>query len=179
MVIRPGEFLFMRHGETEANAADVICGSTDLPLSARGQDQARQAAMALAGCRIARIIVSPLLRARQTAEAVAAVTRVPVLVAEGLAERNWGEWEGQPRVGLRRDATPPGGESPAAFRDRVRRAFAALDLAQPVLIVAHSGTDREIHAALTAAPHRRMGNGEIRRWTPPQWICHEFFKPRA
>lgn len=179
MVIRPGEFLFMRHGETEANAADVICGSTDLPLSEIGHEQARQAALALACCGIARIITSPLLRARQTAEALAQTTRVPVIVAEGLAERNWGAWEGQPRAGLRRDETPPGGESPAAFRERIRYAFAAIDLGQPVLIVAHSGTDREIHAALTAAPHRRMGNGEIRHWTPPQWICHEFFKPRA
>ncbi|MBB1492148.1 MULTISPECIES: histidine phosphatase family protein [unclassified Paracoccus (in: a-proteobacteria)] len=179
MVIRPGEFLFMRHGETGANAADVICGSTDLPLTPRGHEQARQAAVALAGCGIARIITSPLLRACQTAEAMAATTRAPVVVAEGLAERNWGEWEGRPRAILRRDQTPPGGESPAGFRDRIRAALAAIDPGQPVLIVAHSGTDREIHAALTTAPHRRMGNGEIRLWTPPQWICHEFFKPRA
>lgn len=180
MVIHPGEFLFMRHGETGANAAELICGSTDLPLTPRGQAQARQAAGALAGCGIARIIVSPLLRARQTAEAVAEVTRAPVTLAEGLAERNWGAWEGQPRAILRRDRTPPGGESPAAFRDRIRTAFSAIDLEQPVLIVAHSGTDREIHAALTAAPHRRMTNCEIRRWSPvPQWNCHEFFKPCA
>ena len=153
MVIQPGGFLFLRHGETEANAAELICGSTDLPLTTRGREQALQAAEALAGCGIARIIVSPLLRARQTAEAIAAATGAPVILAEGLAERNWGEWEGEPR---------------------------AIDLGQPVLIVAHSGTDREIHAALTPAPHRRMANAEIRRWSPfPQWHCHEFFKPRA
>lgn len=180
MVIQPGGFLFLRHGETEANAAELICGSTDLPLTTRGREQALQAAEALAGCGIARIIVSPLLRARQTAEAIAAATGAPVILAEGLAERNWGEWEGEPRAILRRDRTPPGGESPAAFRTRIRSAFAAIDLGQPVLIVAHSGTDREIHAALTPAPHRRMANAEIRRWSPvPQWNCHEFFKPRA
>lgn len=180
MVIRPGEFLFMRHGETEANAGDVICGSTDLPLSPCGHAQAQRAAEALSGCGIARIISSPLLRARQTAGAVSELTGLPVIIAEGLAERNWGAWEGQPRAILRRDRTPPDGESPTVFRDRICRAFADIDLDLPVLIVAHSGTDREIYAMLTTSAHQRMTNCEIRRWSPvPQWNCHQFFKPYA
>lgn len=177
MVIRPGEFLFMRHGETEANAGDVICGSTDLPLTPRGYKQARRAARALTGSGIAGIITSPLMRAGQTAKAVSNLTGLPVIVAEGLAERHWGTWEGQPRAILCRDRTPLNGESPAAFRDRIRSAFAAIDLSLPVLIVAHSGTDREIHAMLTTTAHQRMTNCEVRRWSPfPQWNCHQFYK---
>lgn len=171
----------MRHGQTLANAEDIICGSTDLPLTERGHAQAQQAAEALRGCGVARIVVSPLLRARETAEAAARATLAPVTLVEGLAERNWGAWEGLPRAALRRDETPPGGgESPAAFRARIRQAVAAIGLGQRVLIVAHSGTDREIHALLTSEPHLRMANGEIRLWSrSAQWNCHEFFKPDA
>ncbi|MDP2085711.1 MAG: extracellular solute-binding protein [Gemmobacter sp.] len=41
-------FWFLRHGETVANAADVIAGSTDSPLTAQGQQQADQAALPVA-----------------------------------------------------------------------------------------------------------------------------------
>src|SRR5690606_18894556 len=100
-------FLFMRHGQTHANAEDTICGHTDLPLDAAGLRQARAAAQHLMGVGIAQIIASPLARARQTAHVVAHSVGVPVLVAEGLSERNWGAWEGMPRATLRRDETPP------------------------------------------------------------------------
>ncbi|MGD9918886.1 MAG: histidine phosphatase family protein [Paenirhodobacter sp.] len=177
--IPSGGFLFLRHGRTAANARDLICGRTDLPLDATGRLQAAAAAVALARFGIARIVTSPLTRARQTAAAVAApLGLVPELVP-GLAERDWGAWEGQPRAGLRRAETPPGGESPAAFRARIRAAFAALSFARPLLIVAHSGTEREIHALLSTAPHRRRGNAEAVLWSPGAegWICHEAFKP--
>lgn len=178
LTIPEGSFLILRHGETAANAADIICGSTDLPLAPSGRAQAEAAAAFLRDLPLRRIVTSPLTRAVQTAEAVARVTGLVPQRAEGLAERNWGAWEGQPRAMLRREETPPGGESPAAFRDRIRRAFAALDLAPLTLIVAHSGTDREIHALLTDAPHQRMSNAEIRLWQPaPQgWRCHAVFK---
>lgn len=180
MVIPPGGFLLMRHGRTQANETDVICGHTDLPLDARGEAQARQAAAALEGWRIARIVTSPLIRARRTAETIAAATGAPVETLPALAERNWGSWEGRPRAELRRHETPPGGESPAAFSARMRGAFAAIDLGTPTLIVAHSGAAREIHALLSASPHGRMGNAEVRLWAPEPgdgWRCHEIFKP--
>lgn len=141
-------FLLMRHGETEANARDLICGRTDLPLTARGLAQARQAAAGLvrsgeaAGIEV--ILTSPLARARQTAGAVADALGLVPVVAEGLAERDWGEWEGQPRAILRREQTPPGGESPGAFHRRIADQLAALDLRRRSLIVAHSGAARVI-----------------------------------
>lgn len=172
-------FLFMRHGQTHANAGDVICGHTDLPLDAAGLTQARAAGQRLTGAGVARIIASPLARARQTAHVVSRALGVPVLVVEGLSERNWGAWEGMPRATLRRDETPPGGESPGDFRARIRAAFRGLDLSVPTLIVAHSGTDREIHAALTDAPHARLVNGQVVRWAQEEatWNCHDFFTP--
>ncbi|MDO5606029.1 MAG: histidine phosphatase family protein [Paracoccus sp. (in: a-proteobacteria)] len=176
--IPPGGFLFMRHGRTQANAGDVICGRTDLPLDAEGVRQAQQAADFLRGAQIARIVTSPLLRARQTADAAAHVLGLVPEPLAGLAERDWGAWEGQPRAVLRRDQTPPGGESPAGFRARILAAFAAIPRDLPLLIVAHSGTDREIHAALSPAPHRRLHNAQIVLWQPHAggWHCHECFK---
>ncbi|SOC09461.1 histidine phosphatase family protein [Rhodobacter maris] len=176
----PGAFLLMRHGETEANAADIICGQTDLPLSPRGHLQADQAAAFLAHLPLTRILTSPLLRARQSAAPLAARLDLVAQTVAGFAERDWGAWEGQPRAILKREATPPEGESPKAFRARVRAALARIDRAEPLLIVAHSGTAREIHAALApATPHRRLTNAEAVLWVPGAhgWHCHECFKP--
>lgn len=181
MVIPPGAFLLLRHGETEANAQEIICGKTDLPLTPRGRDQAARTADFLALLPLTRIVSSPLLRARQTAQAVAERTGLTPELLPGLAERDWGAWEGRPRAILRRDIAPPGGESPEAFRARIRAAFARLDLSQPVLIVAHSGTAREIHALLSPAPHRRLFNAEVVLWKPEAagWCCHECFRPEG
>lgn len=169
----------MRHGETDANMRDIICGRTDLPLNPAGIAQVRQAAAFLAGSNIARIVTSPLARARQTARAIADVLDIRPEVIPDLAERDWGRWEGSPRAGLRRGETPPDGEAPEEFRRRIRSALARITLGSPLLIVAHSGTDREIRTALTDAPHRRLSNAEIVLWKPSnrQWNCHECFKP--
>lgn len=181
MVIDADGFLLMRHGETEANARDVICGSTDIDLTPRGLAQAEAAAEALREAGIAMIYTSSLARARLTAQAVARVTGAERVVVPGLSERNWGGWEGRPRAVLRRDETPPGGESPAVFRARIAGVLSTLDLSRRTLIVAHSGTAREIQALLVDAPHARMANGEVRLWErrDDAWHCHEFFRPLA
>lgn len=167
-------FLFLRHGRTAANAANRIGGATDDPLDPTGLAQAEAAARLLAGRPLAAIWHSPLARAAQTAAAVARVTGAPLVPLPGLAERNWGAWEGRDRAILIRDATPPGGEGPQAFRARIRGALAGIVPPLPVLIVAHSGTAREIHAALTDAPFRRLGNAEAVEWRQDRdcrWIC--------
>ncbi|WP_410216285.1 histidine phosphatase family protein [Paracoccus sp. (in: a-proteobacteria)] len=158
-------FHILRHGQTAMNAAGLIGGSSDVPLSDLGQRQARFAAQAWQDLPIGRLITSPLLRARQTAEAVAALR--PDLTLEDappLAERDWGLWEGQPRAMLVRDATPPGGEAPDAFRDRIRAGVMAIPAPgtaeAPPLIVAHSGTAREIFALLDL-PFLRPQNGTL------------------
>src|SRR5690606_36371188 len=78
-------FLFLRHGETDANVADRISGFTDDPLNARGVAQARAAATLLAGRPLAAIWHSPLVRAADTARAVAATTGAPLIPMPGLA----------------------------------------------------------------------------------------------
>ncbi|MBC7139982.1 MAG: histidine phosphatase family protein [Defluviimonas sp.] len=142
-------FVFLRHGETAHNREGIIAGSSDVPLNATGRAQAEAAADLLAGAGIGAIWCSPLIRARATAEIVAARTGLPVRVLPGLAERNWGAWEGQPHHVLVRERVPPGGgEGPGAFQTRVTAALAQVAPPFPALIVGHSGTARVLAALL-------------------------------
>ena len=81
----------LRHGPTEWNAAGRIQGHTDIPLSEAGLTK-------MSGLRLPfvhpRHYASPLLRARQTVEALG--LSEPVLDAR-LMEQNWGAWEGLTR----------------------------------------------------------------------------------
>ena len=52
---------------------------------------------------------------------------LPVIEIAALGERNWGEVEGKPRAQVRRDITPPGGETPQQFSERVLRGCAQID----------------------------------------------------
>lgn len=83
--------ILLRHGETVFN---VLYGSTrrdpgirDPRLTERGREQAAEAARALAGHSIRRVIVSPYTRAIQTANVVARARGVPLLIDETIRER--------------------------------------------------------------------------------------------
>lgn len=142
-------FLFLRHGETAHNRAGLIAGASDVPMNAAGVAQAHAAAELLSGGGIGAIWCSPLLRARATAEIVAARTGLPLRVLPGLAERNWGAWENQPYNVLVREMVPPGGgEGPGAFQSRVTAALAQVTPPFPALIVGHSGTARVLATLL-------------------------------
>ncbi len=143
-----GPFLFLRHGETENNRLGLVAGASDVPLNATGQAQARAAAQRLAASGVDAIWSSPLQRARDTADCVAQVLGLPVLVVPELAERNWGELEGRPRELRQRGVTPPGGESLDDFSARTRRGLQQIAASRLPLIVAHSGTFRVLGAWL-------------------------------
>ncbi|TSD88535.1 histidine phosphatase family protein [Mycobacterium sp. KBS0706] len=168
-------FLFLRHGQSTANRDRVIAGSTDAALTGLGEAQAREAAVALAGSGIRRIVASPQRRALRTAEIVAEALGLPVATDPGLVERHWGTWEGR-LVADRPDyfMVPEGGESWEAFRDR---AWAACEpilaagpapLAGPLLIVAHAGIMRVLRDRLGLGFEARgVGNALPMRFTPP------------
>lgn len=145
--------ILVRHGQTDANARGVLLGRADPPLTETGRRQARALAAALPVP--ARIVSSPLTRARQTA-AVLAGTAVDAGDAEGvevderwiemdygdlderpataLDERSWRRWRQDP------DFVPAGGEPLAAVGARVHAACAALadDAARDdVVVVSH------------------------------------------
>jgi broad specificity phosphatase PhoE len=139
MFTRP--FYYLRHGETEANAARIIAGSLDVDLTPLGRDQARAAAQALAREPITAIYASPLKRARETAEPIAELLKLPLNILDEIAERNWGELEGQPRNAIVRGVTPAGGEETSDFIQRVLSGFGHIADEVP-LVVAHSGVFR-------------------------------------
>jgi broad specificity phosphatase PhoE len=90
---RSVKLALLRHGPTDWNAAGRIQGHTDIPLSDAGL--AKMAALRLPlAVRVLRTYASPMLRARQTAEALG--LSEPIHDAR-LMEQNWGSWEGLSR----------------------------------------------------------------------------------
>src|SRR5258706_6988500 len=102
----PTRFVLVRHGEASGNREMRYLGATDAPLTERGQAQARQLASALALYRPAALYTSPLLRARQTAEAVAAVLGLAVVPDPRLPGGEFGPW-GNPTPAQGQAAGPP------------------------------------------------------------------------
>lgn len=93
-------FYFLRHGQSEFNATGTTwSGSSDTPLTALGQEQAKKAGEDAHhnGLRFDLIISSPLQRARHTAELFAEQVHYPInkiLIDDNTVERNFGSLEG-------------------------------------------------------------------------------------
>src|SRR3989338_5958303 len=85
----------VRHGETEWNITHTIMGHTDSPLTQTGINQAKDPAKKLKDINFAAVFSSDLLRARRTAEIIAAEKKLAVETTEALRERTFGRYEGQ------------------------------------------------------------------------------------
>ncbi len=116
-------YLFtVRHGESEWNVRRKICGMVDVSLTEKGWEQAREAARILKEHQpenqIRHILVSPMLRARQTASCIEEALSLTAVLEPRIHEIDFGDLEGvgydDPRY-LERKADPfsrfPGGES--------------------------------------------------------------------
>ena len=88
------EILLVRHGETDWNRARCMQGHIDIPLNTEGLRQARALGAALASEKLDAIYSSDLQRARVTAQAVADVHQMAVVIDEQLRERCYGVFEG-------------------------------------------------------------------------------------
>jgi 2,3-bisphosphoglycerate-dependent phosphoglycerate mutase len=120
--------LLVRHGETDGNAARVL-QRPDVPLNERGIRQAELLARRLHLHGFVRILCSDLLRARMTAEPIAARSGVSVEQNPLLQERNFGDLRGMAYAALSEnpfgpDVAPPNGEDWPTFYTRVAEAFA-------------------------------------------------------
>lgn len=87
---------FVRHGESQWNVEDKICGCTDSPLTDKGRAQAVETGKKILeqGIKADVIIYSPLLRAKDTALHISEVTGIPAIEEPRLIEQNFGKWEG-------------------------------------------------------------------------------------
>lgn len=122
--------LLIRHGETALNAARIV-QHPDTPLNERGVGQARRIAERLADFPVSAIISSDYARAYMTAQAIARVTGLPVVIQESLRERNFGDVRGTAHADLpvdlyAPDFHPSGGESWSMFHERVTVAWEAI-----------------------------------------------------
>ncbi|OYT85561.1 MAG: histidine phosphatase family protein [Burkholderiales bacterium PBB6] len=146
----------LRHGETAWNVETRLQGQLDIPLNERGLEQARRAALALVDDAPEVLISSDLSRAYATAQAVAAVTGLPLITDAGLRERHFGIWQGHTYAEVeqqypegsaewrKRDPAfgPPEGETLQGFFDRCVATLTRLATAhagKTLVLVAHGG----------------------------------------
>jgi broad specificity phosphatase PhoE len=136
--------ILARHGQTQANADGLLLGRLDPPLTDVGRTQADALRSAVAGA--SRVVCSPLLRTRQTADALG----LPVTVDERWIEVDYGIYDGRKLSDVpastwdawRSDLsfTPEGGESLAAVGRRVAdacRSLADEARSSDVVVVTH------------------------------------------
>ena len=140
----PSVFL-ARHGETAWSLSGQHTGTTDLPLTERGEDDARALGRRLHGMTFARVFTSPLQRAKRTCEL--AGFGDAAAIDPDLVEWNYGEYEGRtsreihaqrPGWDLFRDGCP-GGESPEQVAARADRVVARLRSSGGDVLVFSSG----------------------------------------
>ncbi len=156
------QFYFLRHGETHWNRDKIVQGQLDSQLNDNGRSQALRAGNVLKDQPIARIIASPLSRARHTAEAVAAHHDVEIVFDDELMECNLGDHQGEPQGDWvpgywTGEYAPPNGETFQQFRARVWRAMQrAIAHGPNTLIVAHGGLWLAAQEYITLAPPMRL-----------------------
>ena len=149
----PTTFYFVRHGESEANAARRFAGQSDSPLTARGRRQAEAVADELAKVKFDRVVSSDLSRTRDTAAVIGNRQGVPVEVVPELREIDVGERTGRPfdevadLPGSRDDGflAWPGGETLEQVLSRSLRAIDRLARENPgktICVVGHGGVNR-------------------------------------
>ncbi|MDQ7797753.1 MAG: histidine phosphatase family protein [Candidatus Edwardsbacteria bacterium] len=88
------ELILVRHGQTQWNKEQIFRGSKDIELDKTGRQQAEALGERLKSRRIDAIYSSSLKRAMYTAEAIARLQGLPVMVGPGLVDMCFGEWEG-------------------------------------------------------------------------------------
>lgn len=140
----PAIFL-ARHGETAWSLSGQHTGLTDLPLTERGEGNARRLRDRLSGMSFAKVFTSPLQRARRTCELAGFGNAAEV--DPDLVEWNYGDYEGlrtaeihaqNPRWQLFRDGCP-GGETPDQVAARADRVVRRLRAVQGDVLVFSSG----------------------------------------
>jgi probable phosphoglycerate mutase len=126
------EISLARHGETAWTLSHQHTGRTDIPLTQRGESNARSLGERLRGVTFQRVLTSPLSRARRTCELAGFLETA--IVEPDLMEWDYGEYEGLKSVEIRRtnpnwslfDDGCPGGESVEQVSTRADRLIAKL-----------------------------------------------------
>jgi probable phosphoglycerate mutase len=159
----------VRHGETAWNVEARLQGQLDIPLNARGHEQARRTAHWLAEDSPDVVVTSDLARARATAQAIASFNRIPLELEAGLRERSFGRFQGMTHAEVAErwpeqsqrwksrdpDFAPGDGESLTVFYARCVEAtlrIAERHAGKTVVLVAHGGVMDCLYRAATRVP---------------------------
>ena len=129
MVSKPTTFFLVRHGTTATTGRVLPGRAPDLHLAERGRDQADAVAQRLADVRprLRALYVSPLERARETAQPIARALGLRATIERGLHECDFGTWTGQRLATLRtRAAWRQVQSAPSTFRFPDGESFAEL-----------------------------------------------------
>lgn len=161
-------FAFIRHGQTDWNRDDRLQGSSDIPLNDVGRQQAHEAAAILRDGGWEAIVSSPLSRARETAEIMAADLGIELGPSyAAFVERDYGVNEGGSSseiVAKHPNRDYPGAESLASVvaRGTAGLAMVAADFGEtPTIIVCHGTIIRYTLAALAGRRLPGILNGSI------------------
>ncbi len=137
------ELWIVRHGETEWSRSGQHTSVTDLPLTEKGEEQARALRAHLQPADFQLVLSSPRRRARHTAELAGFTGEHSPVVDEDLAEWFYGDYEGKTSDEIQQDDPDwtiwthltPGGETAGQVATRLDRV---------IVKVRHSGVDRAI-----------------------------------
>ncbi|MEN9305362.1 MAG: hypothetical protein RLY76_630 [Actinomycetota bacterium] len=157
-----------RHGQTNWNIENRFQGHSDIPLNDIGVAQAERAAPLLMALQPEKIISSDLIRAQQTASALAKLSNLDIHIDAGLRETNGGKWEG--KTGAENRAADyerfvtwldgddaPAGETGERRSEIAERAVNAIVRAltpelSTLIVVTHGGTARCILGKMLDMP---------------------------
>ena len=163
-----------RHGESDWNVEKRFQGHSDRPLTKRGREQAHALADLVGSEKIDAVYTSPLSRARETAEIVAARAGLKAVALPELREVDTGSWSGLSRADVearfpegfaRWRSGGSGWEDGESYEEMAERVIGALrKIAEDhpdgrVLVISHGGPIRAIHAAaegLAIKDYRRL-----------------------
>ena len=164
------ELLLIRHGQTIANAEGLWQGHSDGQLDQTGRDQAALLAKTIPALDV--LYASPLARAADTADAIADVQAIEVLLDPNLKEIGFGAWEGLSPAQIA-EAFPDeyrsfrsgvdlprggNGETFAGVRRRMSNALGSIVGANPgrtVGVVSHGGATRAYVTEILGIPSER------------------------
>lgn len=163
------ELILVRHGETDWNRELRFQGHVDVGLNAIGLEQARRVAARLADVPARHVYVSDLLRARQTAQPVAAELGIASLTEPALREQSFGIVDGMRVADIKEqhpqaweswlrfheDCCMPGGETTREFHARVMDAvhrIVAAHRGATLVVVTHGGVLDMIYRTARSLP---------------------------
>lgn len=157
-----------RHGQTNWNIENRFQGHSDIPLNDVGISQAEKAAPLLLALKPSKIVASDLMRAQQTAAALANLAKLEIAIDPGLRETNGGNWEGKTGAENRAEDydnfvnwldgdDQPAGQTGERRSEIADRAVKAIERAlQPdvstLIVVTHGGTARCILGKMLDMP---------------------------